>query len=75
MDIRKIIGNNIRDLRLLRGYSQKQLAELSHRHTVYISSVERGERNITVENLTSIASALRVPPYLLLLKDAFKMDK
>ncbi|HET6402686.1 MAG TPA: helix-turn-helix transcriptional regulator [Candidatus Kapabacteria bacterium] len=71
MNIRKIIGSNIRDLRIIRGFSQKELAKRSHRHTVYISSVERGERNITVENLVSIAEALNIPSHLLLIENAF----
>jgi transcriptional regulator with XRE-family HTH domain len=71
MNIQKIIGSNIRDLRTIRGYSQSQLAKRANRHTVYISSVERGERNITVENLVAIAEALKIAPHLLLIKDVF----
>ncbi|HZK75689.1 MAG TPA: helix-turn-helix transcriptional regulator [Candidatus Kapabacteria bacterium] len=71
MNIRKIIGNNIRDCRAFRGYSQRRLSELADLNSVYISSVERGERNITVENLVVIATALRIPVHLLLVKDAF----
>jgi transcriptional regulator with XRE-family HTH domain len=71
MNIRKMIGSNIRDCRTFRGYSQRRLSELSSLNSVYISSVERGERNITVENLAVIAKALRVPVHLLLVEDAF----
>ncbi len=74
MSIQKIIGNNIRDLRTLKGYSQSDLARKSRRHAVYISSVERGERNITVENLNAIAKALQVPPHLLLIENVFLMN-
>jgi transcriptional regulator with XRE-family HTH domain len=71
MNIRKIIGNNVRDLRNIKGLTQRELAELAKLHTVYISSVERGKPNITVENLAVIAKALRVPAHILLVEDAF----
>jgi transcriptional regulator with XRE-family HTH domain len=71
MSIRKIMGRNIRDLRIQKGYSQKKLAEIARMNMVYIGSVERGERNITVENLDVIAKALKIPTHLLLIEDAF----
>lgn len=52
------LGANIRKLRKLSGYTQEQLAELSDCHTNYISSVERGERNITILILLRIVNAL-----------------
>ena len=65
------MGRNIRDLRIQKGYSQKKLAEIARMNVVYIGSVERGERNITVENLDIIAKALSIPTHLLLIEDVF----
>ncbi|WP_283788877.1 helix-turn-helix domain-containing protein [Bermanella sp. WJH001] len=57
---------NIRILRLQKGLSQEDLAELSGYHRTYIGSVERGERNITLTTLESLASTLNIEPSKLL---------
>lgn len=46
--------------------TQEQVAEAADLHTNYISSVERGERNISICNIERIARALNVPMYVLL---------
>ena len=57
----KIVGNQIRSLRKARRLSQEKLAERSNLHYTMIGSVERGERNVTLENLAKIAKGLGVP--------------
>jgi transcriptional regulator with XRE-family HTH domain len=52
------LGGIVRELRLKRGLSQEQLADRSNLHFTYVSSVERGERNISIENIARLAKAL-----------------
>jgi transcriptional regulator with XRE-family HTH domain len=58
--IRQILSRNLRFLRTKAGLSQEQLADLSELHRTYIGSVERGERNISVDNLERIAGAFKI---------------
>lgn len=69
MTIITTISQNIRRIRLEKGLSQEELAELSGLHRTYVGSVERGERNITVMNLDLIAKALNVCPEDLLRRE------
>ena len=66
MDIRRQVGANLRKYRLLRGWSQENLAFESGLHRTYISGVERGARNPTVLVLYELAAALGVKPAQLL---------
>lgn len=54
------LGDRIRARRVARGMTQAQLAESCALHRTFIGSVERGERNISVLNLKTMARALRV---------------
>ncbi len=58
MEIKKAVGETIRDLRNKQALSQEDLANLTNLHRTYISSVERGKRNISIKNLEKIAKAL-----------------
>ncbi|MDA5109484.1 helix-turn-helix transcriptional regulator [Brevibacillus thermoruber] len=57
-----IVGNQIRKIRKLKGMTQERLAERSGLSFSYISDVERGTRNISLESLGKIISALGVKP-------------
>ncbi|MCY1163811.1 transcriptional regulator [compost metagenome] len=59
--VKMVIGARIRELRHARELTQEALAERADLHTNYVSSVERGERNVGVCNLASLAHALDVP--------------
>jgi transcriptional regulator with XRE-family HTH domain len=62
----QLFAANVRRMRLERHLTQEQLAEGAQLHTNYISSVERGQRNISIGNIERIAHALNVPMYVLL---------
>lgn len=65
-DINKQVGDRIRKRRLALGLSQEQLAHEADLHRAYIGQIERGEKNIGVQNLDKIAKTLKVKPGLLL---------
>lgn len=60
MNIKEKLWNRIRELRKEKNISQEQLASNSKIHRTYLSSVERGLKNISVENIEKIAIALEV---------------
>lgn len=60
MEIRKLVGRNFARLRAESGLTQEQVAERANISQQYISGLERGQRNPTVETLYQIATALGV---------------
>lgn len=56
---RAAFGAAVRNLRLRLGLSQEQLAARADLHRTYIGSVERGERNVSLNNIHAIAIALQ----------------
>lgn len=61
-----VFGATVRRLRVAAGISQEELAHLATLHRTYIGGVERGERNVSLENIVRLAKALNVSPSLLL---------
>lgn len=61
-----VFGNKIRKLRTKLKVSQEELAYLADIHRTYMSSTERGERNVALLNIVKIAKALKVTPSELL---------
>lgn len=53
-------GNKIRELRKSRGLSQESLADLAELDRSYIGGVERGDRNISLNNIQKLSIALNV---------------
>lgn len=60
MDARVIFGMNLRKFRLAIGLSQDVFADKCNLHRTYISSVERFQRNISIDNIQRISEALGV---------------
>lgn len=61
MDTRKVIGWNLRRLRVAQGLSQERLALKSGIDRSYVGQVERGSENVTVARLEQFAAILGVP--------------
>lgn len=66
MDIKAIVGKNVKRHREAKGLSQEQLAFEADLHRTYVSGVERGIRNPTVLIVAKLADALGVEPSKLL---------
>lgn len=60
MSITKDFGNNLKKIRLSKGITQEKLAALSKLHRTYISDVERGNKNVSLNNIEKISKALGV---------------
>ncbi|MGB7748319.1 MAG: helix-turn-helix transcriptional regulator [Verrucomicrobiia bacterium] len=57
---RRIFAENLRKARLAKGLSQEGLAELSGLHRTYVGSVERAERNVSIDNMERFSAAVGV---------------
>jgi len=60
--IRVGFGKQLRAKRNSLGISQEELAFQSGLHRTYVGSVERGERNLSLENIFVLAKSLRCSP-------------
>jgi len=59
-DIKVRFGRRLRELRRARGLSQEELAFRAGLHRTYVSSAERGERNVALINMERLTKALGV---------------
>ncbi len=60
MDVKSRVARNVRALRGERGLTQEELAAQASIHSTYLSAVEGGKRNPSLEVLDRLANALRV---------------
>ena len=61
-----LFGKQLQTARLAKGWSQERLAFEANLDRTYVSSVERGRRNISIVNIYKLAKALDIAPYSLL---------
>lgn len=66
VDLQKRVASNLRRSRLALNISQEQLADICGYHRTYIGAIERAERNITLNTLAALATALHLEPIELL---------
>lgn len=59
--LRHQLGRAVRRLRLAKGYSQEGFADAVGVHRTYMGAVERGETNISLDNLVRLAEGLDLP--------------
>lgn len=60
MDVKIAIGKRVKELRNKLGISQEELADIAQLDRTYITSVERGRRNVSIVNIEKLANALKV---------------
>ncbi len=59
-DIRIRFGKRLSELRRVKGLSQEELAFHAGLHRTYVSSAERGQRNVSLVNIEKLAKALEI---------------
>ena len=69
-DVKVLFGRRVRQLRNAKGVSQEAFAHTIKIDRSYFGSIERGERNVSLENICLIADGLGVAPAELLRFDA-----
>jgi transcriptional regulator with XRE-family HTH domain len=57
----KALGHRIRELRTAQGYSQEAFADKCGVHRTFMGTVERGESNLSFQNIAKVATTLGVP--------------
>ena len=59
-DIKARFGHRLKELRQARDISQEELAFRAGLHRTYVSSAERGQRNVALVNLEKLSRALEI---------------
>lgn len=61
MDVKAEYGKKVKEIRKKKGVSQESLADLAGLDRTYISDIENGKRNVSLETIFKIAEALNIP--------------
>lgn len=72
MNIKKIVGDNVRGYRKKIGWTEEKLAVRTGLNSEHISRLENGSENATLETLHKLSSELDVEVFKLLIKDSYK---
>jgi transcriptional regulator with XRE-family HTH domain len=59
-DLKVVLGKRIRELRSKSGFSQESFADYCGLHRTYMGGIERGEHNLTIETLMTVAKGLEI---------------
>jgi transcriptional regulator with XRE-family HTH domain len=59
-DLKIVLGKRIRELRSKNGFSQESFADHCGLHRTYMGGIERGEHNLTIETLMTVAKGLAI---------------
>lgn len=57
--LRRRVGDAVRERRASMGFSQDTFADAIDMHRAYVGSIERGERNLTLNTLLRLATGLK----------------
>lgn len=60
MSILKKFGHRLKEIRNNKNLSQEKLASIAGLHRTYISDIERGNKNVSLQNIEKLSKALRV---------------
>ncbi len=72
--LKRRLGRNLRALRIARGLTQEKLAEELNVTPRYLAGIERGERNLTLDSIESLAVQLEVAALSLLVGTVSEQD-
>ena len=75
MKLMELVGLNTKWYRYQNGYTQEKFAELANFKMAYVSIVENGDANLTLNNVEIIAKTLTVEPELLFNKETANKAK
>ena len=56
----RVLGQRIRELRAERGYSQESFADTCGVHRTFMGTIERGESNLSFQNIARVAETLEI---------------
>jgi transcriptional regulator with XRE-family HTH domain len=59
-ELQIVLGQRIRESRLKKGFSQESFADHCGLHRTYMGGIERGERNLTIQTVLTVAKGLGI---------------
>jgi transcriptional regulator with XRE-family HTH domain len=74
VNVRKLVGANVRRFRKEIGWTQEKLAVRAKLNSQYISRLELGQENVKIETLAKIAKELKIEMSLLFVASPSKSD-